>query len=88
MRVNYLRIEKRLHWQELIESCLENDPVCRPAFSDVADAIRRLAQEDAAGQLVYALAVQPDRKLSRKDSRKDKEASKVHQQSVLLISTI
>lgn len=67
--------------QELIEKCLDNDPRKRPSFHNISEALRRLAQEEAAGQLVYALAVPPPEKrgakLFRMESKKEREERKL-----------
>ena len=62
--------------QELFEKCLENEAGLRPTFEEISESLRRLAQEEAAGQLIYALAAPPERKgskLFRMDSKSKKE---------------
>ena len=62
--------------QELFEKCLENEAELRLTFEEVSESLWRLAQEEAAGQLIYALAAPPERKgskLFRMDSKSKKE---------------
>ena len=67
---------KQSFLQELFEKCLENEAELRPSFEEVAESLRKLAQEEAAGQLMYALAAPPEKKgskLFRLDSKTRKE---------------
>ena len=69
-------LENEAFLQELFEECLENEAGLRPSFEEITESLRKLAQEEAAGQLIYALAAPPEKKgskLFRLDSKSKKE---------------